>query len=143
MILNKWFSIKETKENFLDYNFNIREDSNTDISLPFYGSGKNVSHLYDNLYFDKTNGSVISLNGTQTGTGSHATTVSLTNIYIIPRKTSDNTITITTYPYKDATTQIAPIVDMEILYKTYNCKDVDFTSNQATPSVSYNYQYFY
>ena len=143
MILNKWFSIKETKENFLDYNYDIRENSNTDVSLPFYGSGKTVSHLYDNIYFDKTNGSVISLIGSQTGVGAQhtANSIPLTIINIIPRKTdSNNGFTVTNYPYS-ASTQIVPVDNMEILYRSYNCKDVGFVSRQTESS--YNYQYIY
>jgi hypothetical protein len=144
MILNKWFSIKETKENFLDYNFDIKEDSNTDVSLPFYGTGKTVSHLYDNLYFDKTNGTVISLIGLQRGSGvqPEVGTIPLEYIKTIPRNTelnSDN-ITVTSHSYSSST-QIVPVDGMKILYRTYNCKDVGFVSHQS--DISYNYQYFY
>ena len=143
MILNKWFSIKETKENFLNYNFDIKEDSNTDVSLPFYGNGKTVSHLYDNLYFDKTNGTVISLIGSQTGSGVNpaaTSTIPITNIKTIPRDINPNSFTLTDYPYIDST-QIVPIDGMKTIYRSYNCKDVGFVSHQT--DISYNYQYFY
>jgi hypothetical protein len=84
--MNKWFTIKETKETFIDFNKENAENSSITKYIPQYtlDTKKTVIHLYDNLYFDDKNGVVIEAEGTQSGTNDNSGN-SINQLHIIPR----------------------------------------------------------
>jgi len=86
IMLNKWITIKETKETFIDFNKENAENSSITKYIPQYSLDpkKTVIHLYDNLYFDDKNGVVIETEGTQSGTNDN-TGNSINQLHIIPR----------------------------------------------------------
>jgi len=58
-------SSKRLEEGFLSYNYDAQSSFKDNVKIEFYSPTKQVHRLYDNLYYDPTNGSVIVLYGGQ------------------------------------------------------------------------------
>ena len=150
MMINKWFTIKDTKETFVDFNKDNAENSLTTLYIPQYSTDSNklVVHLYDNLYFDDKNGAVIEVEGTQNSVSvSDTTGSSISNIHIYPRNGGLTTQTYAATKKTDGTVQAADTVESKTttLTPAYD----QFTTickvliQNTSPAVSNMYQYFY
>ena len=58
-------SSQRLEEGFLSYNYDAQSAFKDNINIPYYSPTKQVHRLYDNLYYDPVNGSVIVLFGGQ------------------------------------------------------------------------------
>ena len=60
--------VQELEEGFLSYNYDAQSSFNANVYIPYYSTTKQVHRLYDNMYYDYVNGSVIVLFGSQSTT---------------------------------------------------------------------------
>ena len=95
LLLFKWSSFKEeTKESLV--NFQSSNTTNSMIYIPQYSSDSNrtVVHIYDNIYFDQKNGTLIEVNSVNNPPANDSTGSSIININLVPR----SGVSINTYP---------------------------------------------
>jgi hypothetical protein len=145
-LLNKWYICKP-RETFIDFN-KQQGDQNSYISIyiPQYSTDTNrrVIQLYDNLYFDKKNGVVLEIDGTQTKTtAADITGQTIAKIHIIPRNGNGNIYT--TYQSVKIGENISSIDTTESLITTTSSLYNQYTykTNTLITDGNYKYQYFY
>jgi len=149
MMINKWFTIKETKETFVDFYRDNAENSLTTLYIPQYStdSTRLVVHLYDNLYFDDKNGAVIEVDGTQSTSAQDTTGSTIQKIAIYPRNGGLTTQTYITTKKSDGTVQPFDTVESKTtsLTPAYDqfttIGSVNIKNGPSEPD--HMYQYFY
>ena len=142
MMINKWFTIKETKETFIDFNKTQAENSNITKYIPQYSLDPNrtVIHLYDNLYFDNKNGVVLEAEGTQSGTNDNSGN-SITQLHIIPRDgNSYRTVNGRTI---NQIAQPNDTIESKIMTTTPTYDEYTYTTRTLVIEGSFRYQFFY
>ena len=149
MMINKWFTIKETKETFVDFYKSNAENSLTILYIPQYSSDTKrlVSHLYDNLYFDDKNGAVIEVEGTQSTSAEDTTGSTIQSIHISPRNGGLTLQKYETIKKTDGTVQPYDTVESKITtltpaYDQYTTIGKTAIANTA-PAPLHMYQFFY
>jgi hypothetical protein len=141
LLLFKWSSFKEeTKESFV--NFQSSNTTNSMIYIPQYSSDLNrtVVHVYDNIYFDQKNGTLIEVNSENNPPANDSTGSSIININLVPR----SGISINTYPShplkSDGT--VAPYTTSESLINEITSAYNEF-SYRTQCATTDKYQIFY
>jgi hypothetical protein len=143
IMINKWFTIKETKETFIDFNKDNAENSSITTYIPQYSTDRNrtLIHLYDNLYFDHKNGAVIEVQGDETRNASDLTGNSITQLTTIPRDGRSYT----SIEGRDINSKAIPSDSIDSKITTTNATYDEHTFKTITKIVSGNhrYQFFY
>ena len=76
-------------EGFIDFKNNI--STNTIVNIPQYSDTNSVVKLYDNIYFDNTNGNLIEIDGLEvSGNSKDETGATIQNLYITTRDDPTN-----------------------------------------------------
>jgi hypothetical protein len=142
MMANKWFTFKETKETFVDFNKDNAENSNITVYIPQYSKDRNQTliHLYDNLYIDQKNGAVIEVEGSQNGQNDNSGN-SISKIHISPRDGRLYTTYFTSIDNKN--NNVIPIDTAESKITTTNPSYSEYTYITETIVDNTKYQYFY
>jgi len=144
MMVNKWFALREEKENFVDFNSSNATTSSVTMYIPQYSTDKNrtLIHLYDNLYFDNKNGILIEVSSSQsTQPVNDNSGNSISKILVVPRDGRS----ITTYPGKNINGIAIPTDTNESQITTTNPQYDQYTYTSDTLIISTNnrYQLFY
>jgi hypothetical protein len=148
MMVNKWFTIKETKETFVDFYKDSAENSMTMLYIPQYSTDTNrlVTHLYDNLYFDDKNGAVIEVNSSQIGTPD-TTGKTINRIHISPRDGRTNTTYQSLPDNSQGEVQGIDTAESKVMTITPTYSQYSNTGtvliNNTSPAPTHLYQYFY
>ena len=144
MMVNKWFTLREEKENFVDFNSANAINSSVTMYIPQYSTDKNrtLIHLYDNLYFDNKNGILVEVSSLQsTPPVNDNSGNSISKILVVPRDGRS----ITTYPGKTINGIAIPTDTTESQITTTNAQydQYTYTSDTLIISTNYRYQIFY
>lgn len=144
MMVNKWFALREEKENFVDFNSSNATTSSVTMYIPQYSTDKSrtLIHLYDNLYFDNKNGILIEVSSSQsTPPVNDNSGNSISKILVVPRDGRS----ITTYPGKTINGIAIPTDTNESQISTTNPQydQYTYTSDTLIISTNYRYQLFY
>ena len=149
IMINKQFTIRETKETFVDFYKDNATNSLTILNIPQYSSDSKrlVVHLYDNLYFDDKNGAVIEVDSTQTTSAQDTTGSTITRIHIYPRNGGLSDQSYSNTDIKDGKvvgydTHESKITTLTPAYDDYS-KIGNVYINDQTSDPAHMYQYFY
>jgi hypothetical protein len=143
IMMNKWFTLKESKETFIDFNKENAESSSITKYIPQYSTDTNrtLIHLYDNLYFDNKNGAVVEVNSSQTLTPSESLGDSINKIYVISRKG----ISVAMYPGQLTNNKAKPFdtTESEITTTTPRYDEYKYSTNTLINNGEFYYTIFY
>lgn len=152
IMINKQFTIKETKETFVDFYKDNATNSLTVLNIPQYSSDSKrlVVHLYDNLYFDDKNGAIIEVVSSQTSgqVAQDTKGTTITDIHIYPRNgglthtTYSNTVIKENGDVVGFDTNESKITTITPSYDDFS-QIGNIIINNVLPIPSHTYQYFY
>ena len=140
LLISVWFAQYLPLEGFIGYNQNV--SGLASVTVPPYTNTRNITKLYDSLYYDSQTGSVLELFGQGGNTASTDTTgASLTNMVLMPRDTPD----VIQYNVVTGNTFSQNVVEPHYIQSPLSSVNLSwiFPSLSSATTLPYNYQVAY
>jgi hypothetical protein len=140
LLISVWFAQYLPLEGFIGYHQNVA--GLTSVTVPPYTNTRNITKLYDSLYYDSQTGSVLELFGQGGDTASTDTTgASLTNMVLMPRDTPD----VIQYNVVTGHTFSQNVVEPHYIQSPLSSVNLSwiFPSVSSAATLPYNYQVAY